>query len=232
MHSNKYIFLYSSAMVILVAVALTVVAVQLKPAQKNNIRIEKMQNILAAANINSTTKDAEILFKKFITEDVVVNSKGEIINGEQAFPVNLELETKKPPEKRLLPVFICTKENGEKNYIVPLRGKGLWGPIWGYVAFKKDFNTIAGAMFDHKSETPGLGAEINTSAFRQQFKEKQIFDALGKYMPVRTVKGGAKKNDLHGVDAITGGTLTSNGLSNMLQDGLSVYVEYFNKQKK
>jgi len=132
----------------------------------------------------------------------------------------------------LLPVFICTKENGEKNYIVPLRGKGLWGPIWGYVAFKKDFNTIAGAMFDHKSETPGLGAEINTSAFRQQFKEKQIFDALGKYMPVRTVKGGAKKNDLHGVDAITGGTLTSNGLSNMLQDGLSVYVEYFNKQKK
>jgi len=98
--------------------------------------------------------------------------------------------------------------------------------------FKKDFNTIAGAMFDHKSETPGLGAEINTSAFRQQFKEKQIFDALGKYMPVRTVKGGAKKNDLHGVDAITGGTLTSNGLSNMLQDGLSVYVEYFNKQKK
>lgn len=232
MHSNKYIFIYSSVMVIVVAVALTVVAVVLKPAQENNIRIEKMQNILAAANISSTAKDAESLYKKYVTEDLAVNSKGDVVAGIKAFEVNLEIENKLPAEKRALSIFICTLDNGEKNYVVPIRGKGLWGPVWGYVAFKSDFNTIAGAVFDHKSETPGLGAEINTPAFEVKFKEKKIFDETGKYVSVKTIKGGAQKTDLHGVDAISGGTLTSNGISNMLQDGLGLYVEYFKKQTK
>lgn len=219
-------------MVIVVAVALTVVAVVLKPAQENNIRIEKMQNILTAANIASTPKDAESLYKKYITEDLVVNSKGDVTTGVKSFDVNLEIENKLSADKRALSIFICTLDNGDKNYVVPIRGKGLWGPVWGYIAFKSDFNTIAGTMFDHKGETPGLGAEINKPNFQVQFKGKQIFDETGKYVSVKTIKGGAQKTDLHGVDAISGGTLTSNGVSNMLQDGLGLYVEYFKKQMK
>ena len=232
MHSNKYIFIYLSVMVIIVAVALTIIAVQLKPAQENNIRIERMQNILAAANIPSTVKDAETLYKKHVTKDLVVNSKGDVITAIKAFEVNLEIENKLPADKRALPIFICSLDNGTQNYVVPIRGKGLWGPVWGYIAFKPDFNTITGSVFDHKSETPGLGAEINTSTFQAQFKGKQIFDETRNYVSVKTIKGGAQKDDLHGVDAISGGTLTSNGVNNMLQDGLSLYVEYFKKQTK
>lgn len=231
MHSNKYIFLYSSAIVILVAVALTVVAVQLKPLQENNVRIEKMQNILSAVNVVSTPLDAETLFKKYITEEMVTNSKGDLIEGKNAFEISLEVENKKPAENRLLPVYVCTQENGEKNFIVPVRGKGLWGPIWGYMAFKPDFNTIVGVMFDHKSETPGLGAEINTEVFQKQFFGKLIFDENNKFVSVMTVKGGTPDDNPHGVDGISGGTITSDALSLMIKDGLGIYTEFFNKNK-
>jgi len=232
MHNNRYIFIYSAVMVVVVAIALTVVAVKLKPAQENNIRIEKMQNILAAVNVATTTQNAQDLFKKFITQQIVVNNKGEELQGEEAFKIDMVLELKKPADNRNLPVYICTQENGEKNYIVPLRGKGLWGPIWGYVAFKSDFNTIVGTMFDHKGETPGLGAEINTPIFQKQFPGKQIFDVDGKFVSVDVKKGGAAPDDIHGVDAISGGTITSNGLSSMLHDCLLEYQSYFKKQSQ
>lgn len=232
MHSNKYILIYSSAIVILVAVALTLVAVQLRPFQENNIRIEKMQNILASVHVTSTVSDAENLFKKYITEEFVINSEGELIEGVKAFEVNLEIENKKEVNKRLLPVYICTQESGEKNYIVPVRGKGLWGPLWGYIAFKPDFNTIEGVMFDHKGETPGLGSEINTPPFMEQFFGKKIFDDSGNFVSVKTIKGGAPDSDMHGVDGISGGTITSNALSEMMFDGLKVYENYFKKQNK
>lgn len=231
MHSNRYIFIYSSVMVVLVAVALTVVAVQLKPTQENNIRVEKMQNILASVNIDSDVKNAETLYNKYITQDLVLNSKGEIIEGVKAFNVELVVENKKPIAERKLPLYICTKESGEKLYIVPLRGKGLWGPVWGYISFKSDYNSVAGSMFDHKGETPGLGAEINTKAFQNQYINKQIFDVNGTFVSISTIKGGAKEEDLHGVDAISGGTITSTGVTNMLKDGIVLYEAYFKNQQ-
>ncbi len=112
-----------------------------------------------------------------------------------------------------------------------MRGKGLWGPIWGYIALSEDFNAIYGANFDHKSETPGLGAEINEQWFQDMFKGKNIFNEQGKFVSVEVMKGGAPDDAAHAVDAISGGTITSNGLENMIMDCLAPYQAYFEKNK-
>ncbi|OFX60251.1 MAG: NADH:ubiquinone reductase (Na(+)-transporting) subunit C [Bacteroidetes bacterium GWA2_30_7] len=232
---NSYIFIYSTIMVLVIAAALTVVALQLKPAQENNVRIEKMQNILQSVNISSTPKDAELIYKEKITETFVINNTGVLVENKSAFDINLADELKKEKaEERLFPVFVCTpnKNDSIKYFIVQLRGKGLWGPIWGYMSFNTDLNTVYGCMFDHKGETPGLGAEINTAVFQTQFKGKTIFDENNKFTSIATVKGGAKDNDTHGVDAISGGTITSKGLEQMLYDCLKNYESYFSKNKK
>lgn len=219
-------------MVIIVAVALTFVAVLLKPAQLNNIRVEKMQNILKSVHIESTPKNAEDLYKKFINESFVISTKGVLKNDIKAFDVDLYLEMKKKPEERNLPLFVCTKDDNSRYFIIPLRGKGLWGPIWGYVSLKDDLNTIEGTMFDHKGETPGLGAEINTSVFQDQFIGKTIFDEKDDFVSVNVIKGGAKPDDKHGVDAISGGTITSKGLEDMIRECMNPYVAYFKEQMK
>jgi len=227
MHSNKYIVIYSIVMVILVAVSLTFVAAGLKTRQENNIKIEKMQNILESVHIETTVKNAMDFYKKYITKTLTINNKGEEIAGIDAFSVNLAVELKKPAEQQQLPVFIATLDDGKNYSIVPVRGKGLWGPLWGYVAFNEDFNTIYGAVFDHKGETPGLGAEINTPMFEKPFDGKQIFDADGRFVSIGVLKGGAKPDDIHNVDAISGGTITSKGLEYMLNDCLINYESYF-----
>ncbi len=229
MHSNKYIFIYSSVMVVVVAIALTIVAIQLKPAQEMNIRIEKMQNILISVNMESTPKNAEDLYKKYIISDFVLNEKGEETKGINAFEIDFALEMKKVTGKRNLPVFIAKMDNGDTNYIFPLRGKGLWGPVWGYLSVKSDFNTVVGTQFGHKGETPGLGAEIDTRKFQMQFANKKMFDEKGILTSVAVKKGGADPGDVHGVDAISGGTITSNGVSHMLLDGMKLYEPYLKK---
>jgi len=219
-------------MVVLVAVSLTFVAMGLKPRQEDNIRIEKMQNILASVHIVTTVKDAIPSYQKYITKTLTINNKGQEIPGVDAFKVDLAIELKKPADQQQLPVFIATLDDGGNYTIVPVRGKGLWGPIWGYVAFKEDFNTIYGAVFDHKGETPGLGAEISTLAFQKPFDGKQIFDNQGKFVSIGVLKGGAPPEDKHAVDAISGGTITSKGLEKMLKDCLMNYEEYFKNKGK
>ncbi len=230
MHSNRYIFIYSAVMVVVVAILLTVVAIGLKPQQQYNIRVEKMQNILTSVNIASTTKNAEDLFNKYIVGQKVIDLNNQEQSNQKAFDINVEQESKKPAEKRLLPIYICKTDQGETKYILPTYGKGLWGPIWGYVSVNDDKNTVYGAFFDHKGETPGLGAEISTALFQSQFAGKKLFDETGNFVSIKAVKGGADKNDSHGVDAISGGTITSKGLSKMLMDELKPY-ENFLKQK-
>jgi Na+-transporting NADH:ubiquinone oxidoreductase subunit C len=227
MHSNKYILVYSTIMVVLVAVSLTFVAVGLKPMQEDNIRIEKMQNILSSVRIIVPPKEAIATYKKYITEVMVINKDGKKVDGADGFTVDMAVELKKPAGEQYLPVFIATLDDGKKYSIIPVRGKGLWGPIWGYVALTDDFNTIYGVTFDHKGETPGLGAEINTDMFEQPFEGKQIFDQQGNFTSVRVEKGGAAPGDIHGVDAISGGTITSKGLEKMLKDCLASYEAYF-----
>ena len=236
-HSNKYIFIYSIIMVVVVAVSLTIVAVQLKPAQEDNIRIEKMQNILSSVNVPTAEvpkKQVIDVYHKYITSVVGVNIKGEVVeqDADKLFAIELANEFKKPVEQQILPIYTATLDKGDTAYIVPLRGKGLWGPVWGYISLKTDYNTIEGATFDHKGETPGLGAEINQQWFIQPFIGKKLYDSDGKFTSIQIVKGGALPDDIHGVDAISGGTITSKGVEKMIFDNLTSYQAYFNKQTK
>jgi len=225
--SNTYIYTFSVIMVVIVALLLSLAAMQLKPFQDKNIEIEKKQNILASVRINSTPKDAVDLYAKYITESFVLNNKGEKQEGVDAFTIDMKVELGKPAAERELPVFVGTLENSIKAYVVPLRGKGLWGPIWGYISFQPDLNTIYGALFDHQGETPGLGAEITTDWFEEPFRGKTIFKDPTEFVSVKVLKGGAPDNDPHAVDAISGGTITSKGLEAMLDSCLVQYKTYF-----
>ncbi|NLA48684.1 MAG: NADH:ubiquinone reductase (Na(+)-transporting) subunit C [Bacteroidales bacterium] len=228
--SNRYIFIFSSIMVIVVATLLSLAATLLQPAQARNLEIEKKRNMLESINVEATRENTEELYEKYIREGFVINSDGNLLEDVDAFTVVVKNEQKKPLEQQYLPVFRAEPDDGEKVIIIPVEGKGLWGPIYGYVSLKSDLNTVYGTNFDHKGETPGLGAEINTSQFESQFLGKRLYEN-SDFKSVRVVKGGAKENDPHGVDAISGGTITSKGLEDMIYDCLIKYNSYFLKNR-
>jgi Na+-transporting NADH:ubiquinone oxidoreductase subunit C len=201
----------------------------LKPRQVRNTEIEKKQSILASVNIESSVANAEEIYAEKIKKEYVVNVQGEQVEGD-AFNVDLKKERAKPEEEMLLPVFECQTENGLK-YVLPLRGAGLWGPIWGYVALNEDMNTIYGANFDHQGETPGLGAEISTDMFEKPFVGKKLFDDSGKLVSIVVAKVGQEAPAEHKVDGISGGTITSKGLEQMLLDDFTSYKEFLKKKK-
>ncbi len=228
--SNLYTFVYATVMVVLVALGLSITYIKLKPLQQQNVLKEKQQSILASINVKCSRDEAPKLFDKYIKQSLVVDVNGDVVPGLNAFDINLAEQVKLPLKERKLPVYIAEKD-GKKYYIFPVYGKGLWGPIWGNVALEDDLNTIYGVTFDHKGETPGLGAEIATEKFQEQFKGKKIFDENGNFVSIAVVKGGAPEGDVHAVDAISGGTITSKGLEAMLRDCLSAYVNYIKKVK-
>lgn len=235
--SNLYIFTYAGVMVILVAAILSLAATSLKPYQEKNIEIAKKLDILHSVDkgmaldlADSKNEYVEGEYDKYITESFVVNSMGERLEGVDAFVIDLKKENAKPEKDRNLPVYVCTNDDGSKNFIFPVLGTGLWGPIWGYVALNDDLVSISGAVFDHKAETPGLGAEINTKIFQDQFKSKRIYNSAGKFVSIQVNKAGIPATE-SSVDAISGGTITSKGLEAMLQDCLSLYDSFINKQK-
>ncbi|CAN5708590.1 Na(+)-translocating NADH-quinone reductase subunit C [soil metagenome] len=234
--SSRFTFIFSAVMGVVVAVLLALAAIMLGPFQQQNVKLEKMQNILSSIGIKKAAKEAEKIFNQHIKEQVVLDSKGkQVSNGITAFDIDLKKELDKArtvgADKQLFPLFILHNE-ARDFYVIPVRGKGLWGPIWGYIALESDMNTVYGASFGHKSETPGLGAEIETVEFQSEFIGKKIFDESGNFISVKVVKGGAAPGDLHGVDAISGGTITSNGVSEMLRRTLGNYVSYFKSRNK
>lgn len=231
--SNTYIFTFSIIMVVIVALLLSLAAMQLKPFQDKNIEIEKKQNILASIRIKASVTEAVETYAKYITDSYVINSKGEKQEGVDAFTVDLKAELGKPEAERMLPIFVGTLDDQTNAYVMPLRGKGLWGPIWGYISLQPDMNTVYGTVFDHQGETPGLGAEISTEWFQKPFFGKTIFKDSTEFVSIKVLKGGAKKDDPHAVDAISGGTITSKSLEAMLDSCLISYKTYFiqNRQK-
>jgi Na+-transporting NADH:ubiquinone oxidoreductase subunit C len=228
--SNRYIFIFSTVMVVAVATLLSLAATLLQPAQEKNLEIEKKKSMLESIGVMATRDNTVELYSKYITESFVLNFKGELVDGVDAFTVVLRNEQKKPLEEQYLPVFRATPDDGEKVIILPVEGKGLWGPIYGYISLRSDMNTIYGVNFDHKGETPGLGAEINTPQFESMFPGKKLFDN-DKFISVKVLKGGADPSDIHGVDAISGGTITSKGLEKMLFDCLKKYNDYLLKNR-
>ena len=245
MYSNSYIFRYAIIMVVVVAAVLSTAALLLKPAQDRNIAVAKMQGILAAAQVQATASNAVELYERYILEEIVIDPQGEVIglykNGAfetgdvRAFYLDLKKEQYNQAVGRdfKMPLYYADI-NGQKMYIIPLLGKGLWGPIYGNIALGEDFNTIVGASFGHDKETPGLGAEIDQDFFQEQFIGKKIMDENGNFVSVQVVRGGAAmlpaSRQVHGVDAISGGTITSNGVSEMLESSLKNYIKYFKKQ--
>ncbi len=174
----------------------------------------------------SDMSDAQVLeiFNNQV-EQMVIDRQGKTVDGVLAEKVDLAAERKKPEEQRLLPVFIFTRDT-EKFYILAVRGNGLWDEIWGNIALQSDLNTIVGAAFDHKAETPGLGAEIKDNpAFPAQFEGRKIYNDGGNYVSVVVRKGGAVDKN-HEVDGISGATITSDGVTQMLYKGLLLYQPY------
>jgi len=225
--SNTYIFSFSVIMVVVIALLLSLAAMQLKPFQDKNVEIEKKRNILASIRIPSTVDDAVDLYDKYITGSYVIDHKGNRKEGTTAFTVDMKSELSKPASDRSLPVFISTIDDGSSAMVVPLRGKGLWGPIWGYISFLPDLNTVYGVIFDHQGETPGLGAEISLGWFQEPFRGKSIFSDSLSFVSVKVLKGAVTKNNPHAVDGISGGTITSKGLEAMLDSCLVQYKTFF-----
>ena len=218
--SNGYTVVYSAIMVVVVAAALTLIAVGLKPFQQANIDNEKRQNILKSAGID-IEGSVEDSYNKYVKKSYVVDPSGKVIKDD-AFKTELSKEE--------LPVYEIDK-NGEKLYVVPLKGNGLWGAIWGFASLKADFNTINGVVFDHASETPGLGAEMTQQYFCDQFSEKELFDGQ-RFVGISSVTKnnpkvkGDGEDPKHGIDAISGSTMTTNGVQAMVNDCLKAYGSF------
>ena len=209
-NSNGYILFYSAVMVILVAALLSVVSLSLQKRQYANQLNEKKQSILASLDA------ADQNYDEFIN-GYVINKEGQKIEGD-VFDLMKDLKSAFAAEQ--YPVF----EAKDGRLVLPLTGTGLWGPIWGYISINGDMNTVGGIIMDHQGETPGLGAEIATAKYQAKFVGKQIYKD-NEFVSVYLRKGGADKNNIdHEVDAITGGTKTSEGVSNMLRESISHYL--------
>jgi len=226
-NKNSYTFAFAGIMVIVVAALLSFAATSLKDKQQTNVANESKQNLIKSIGVDVSRDEAGGAFEQYIKEQIVLKN-GEVVEGIKALTVNLADEVKKSEADRLSPLFVAEKD-GKTFYIIPVRGKGLWGPIWGYVALNDDANTIYGANFDHKTETPGLGAEINTAGFYGQFEKKEIMGDEGEFKSVAVRKGDAQGK--HQVNGISGGTITSVGVEDMLTDCLKQYVSYFASRK-
>lgn len=225
-------------MTTLAAVILAGMREATKDAAVRNEEIFNKRAILAAVNdylgdgkTAASLTDAQVL-EVFNTqvEQVTLDMSGNVDDQVKAEDVDMAVERKKPEAERHLPLFVFNSGK-EKYYILSVRGNGLWDEIWGNIALKSDLNTIAGASFDHKGETPGLGAEIKDNpVFPNQFKGKEIYQD-GQYTSVLVRKGGAR-DPQHEVDGISGATITSDGVTEMLYRGIKYYQPYLEKLKQ
>ena len=199
-NKNSYIILYSTVMVVIVAFLLAFIYQTLKPMQDVNVALDKKKQILASLNIRDVSdSEAEAKYQE------VVKAENTVGEG--------------------LTLYQC-EVDGNKKVVVPVRAMGLWGPIWGYVALDDDKTTIFGAYFNHESETAGLGAEIKDSrAWQDQFRGKKVYSVDGKVV-IAVKKKSDVKNPESECDAVTGATLTSDGVSLMLQESFEKYKSY------
>lgn len=238
--SNSYIILYSVVMVVIVALALAFTSEMLKERKSDNEKIDKMQQILRSLHLEPDKSQVIDTYKEVIVAEVLVSSKtgeelarfeGDSRTKSEAFTLNTSNQFKyiAQGKEEALPLYIATID-GSTKYIVPLDGAGLWGAIWGYLSINEDGYTIYGSDFGHAGETPGLGAEIATKAFSSQFTNKSIGSPEKGIVGIAVVKPGQTDQHRDYVDGITGGTLTSNGVNDMIASCLAYYEPYFLKK--
>jgi Na+-transporting NADH:ubiquinone oxidoreductase subunit C len=242
--SNIYTLLFAIGMVIIVGSLLAFAASSLEPTISENKRLEKQQNILYAMGVNDndessatfiSTDKAPEAFSKYITKQIVIQD-GEVKEDNEAYLIDIKKEkssAKGDASKRRLPLFIGEKD-GKTYYVAPIYGKGLWDAIWGYVSMDENM-VIQGAYFDHKGETPGLGANIKQRFFMDDFIGEHLLDESGNFKGITVSKSNAdpvnnNKTD-NEVDAIAGATITGDGVTAMIKSDLKLYVPYFKNLK-
>ena len=242
---NSYTLLFAIGMVIIVGTLLAAIDSSLRERIDTNKILEKQQNILYAIGINDNegssvrfiSKDkAPIEFDKYVVNQIYIQ-EGKIIEDEEAYLIEVKKEktlAKDASYNRRLPLFIAEKDD-KKYYVAPIRGKGLWNSIWGYVSMDEDM-IIQGAYFDHQAETPGLGANINQRFFMDDFIGENLLDSNGNFRGITVSKKDLDpRNEIkddNRVDAIAGATITGDGVSAMIKSDLRLYVPYFKQLKK
>lgn len=239
--SNLYIIGFTAALTIVIGGLLSFTSQILAPAQKRSIELDTKTSILSSVmdldSLQYTEEQILEVYRERI-ESLVVDIEGNEVtqdkdgNTVEAETVNIANNYKKKPEERLYPVYkyMDTSTGEVQAYILPLYGAGLWDKIWGYVALRDDLNTIAGASFDHKAETPGLGARISTPEVQRRYIGKKIYDEQGELVSVAMVKREGSDNlSSHQVDGMSGATITGRGLNAMLYNYLNHYQAYFKK---
>lgn len=221
-NSNTYTIVYAIVVVVVVAFLLSFTYAALNERSLANERIDKKQQILAALNLRNIDKaEVENTYMQVVDADLIVNAEGTVSNdGKEKDQAGFKVDRKDMTADKL-PVYVC-HVNGKKKYVLPMVGKGLWGPIWGFIALDEDKATVFGAYFSHDSETAGLGALIKDEAFQAKFVGKKAVDAEGN-AHLKVVKSGKAADASAEVDGITGATLTSNGVNDMIQEYLGLY---------
>lgn len=226
-NSNTYTIIYSVIIVVVVAFLLAFVSKGLEEKQNENVALDKKKQILYSLNIRGL-KDQEATnkYNEVVLKDNIIDEEGNIVEQGEKGGINKGFRLNSADTKAgRLAIFECNID-GKKKFVVPVYGMGLWGPISGYISINEDCKTIYGAYFNHESETAGLGAEIKDNEdWQKSFKDKLIFDEEGKNVILSVNK--KVDNPKSQVDAITGATLTSDGVSLMLQDGLKQYSKFF-----
>lgn len=242
-NSNVYTVIYTTVIVVIVAAVLAFVAMTLKPKQDANVKAETVSQMLAAAQYASKDDltalgNARILekYSENIKSAFLINAAGEKVGELETAAGSIELAdnlkeqnyTIKDGKDLALPVYLFDKD-GADVYVIPVYGAGLWGPVWGYVAFNSDCTRIVGAYFDHSGETPGLGAKIKDEpSFREQFVGKSV--ALDGEKLFEIVKGGAPAGQANAVDAIAGATMTCKGLDAAINVWFAAYKPFLAAQ--
>ena len=230
-NSNTYQILYSAIMVIVVGAVLAFVFMTLKGKQDQNKANDKRMQILSAIHVAPASADSiESTFSRYITAEYLVDPQGNIADSTRGVAFGIDMKKNVKAQKRQLPVFVSKIDGDSIKYIVPVYGAGLWGPIWGYVAVNADGKTVYGANFSHEGETPGLGARItDDSHFHQSFEGKSLYQNT-RFTSVEVVKKGQKgQQGGDYVDALSGATITSHGVSEMLQNCLLPYDAFLKR---
>ena len=224
-NSNTYTVIYSIILVVVVAAVLAFAAMFLKPTQDANVKKDTIDQILTAATV--TGEDILATYRQEIESAILVdiegNKVGELDIESCEVYGTADLKKQIAAEEKALPVYIF--KNGIT--VVPCYGAGLWGPIWGYVGFEKDLQTIKAVRFGHKGETPGLGAKIaDEPSFAEAFVGKTI--GAGEIL-FEVTKPANRQTENNGVDAISGATITSQALGTTLNQWFGFYKNYLVK---
>lgn len=225
-NSNSYTIIYSIIIVILVAFLLAFVFQVLKPMQDANVALDKKKQILNSLNIRDlNNEEAAAKYQEVVLADEIIDEQGNVLEKGEQGGENYGFKLNSADFKNgKLALFVC-KVDGQTKYVIPVYGMGLWGAINGYIAINADKSTVFGTYFDHESETAGLGAEIKDNrAWQNQFQGKKLFAQDPKKIALAVSK--KVEDPSTQVDGITGATLTSNGVTEMLQTCLGAYMNF------